>query len=118
MPAAKNPTSAGKNEGKDGVTSIGAALMDNPVTARLADEAKAYLQAKGSDLFSQVGDRLGAVTDQLEHGDLISPALKEGVQRLASGDSPLKAVAGSALVGVKEKVAGMFGGGKGKGSLK
>src|ERR1700743_3023752 len=118
MSAAKNKEAT--DQVKDSpVTSIGAALKDNPLTARLADEAKAYLKAKGSDLIGQAGERLTSVTDQLEQGDLISPALKEGVQRLARGDSPLKAAAGSALAGVKDKVTGMFGGkGKGKGSLK
>jgi uncharacterized membrane protein len=114
MSAAKNKEAT--DQVKDSsVTSIGAALKDNPLTARLADEAKAYLKAKGSDLIGQAGERLTSVTDQLEQGDLISPALKEGVQRLARGDSPLKAAAGSALAGVKDKVTGMFGGGKGKG---
>lgn len=117
MSAAKNKEAT--DQVKDSsVTSIGAALKDNPLTARLADEAKAYLKAKGSDLIGQAGERLTSVTDQLEQGDLISPALKEGVQRLARGDSPLKAAAGSALAGVKDKVTGMFGGGKGKGKGK
>ncbi|HEX3590330.1 MAG TPA: SRPBCC family protein [Pseudonocardiaceae bacterium] len=110
--------SAANNKATDQVTSIGAALKDNPLTARLADEAKAYLRAKGNDLIGQVGERLESVTDQLEQGDLISPALKEGVQRLARGDSPVKAAAGSAVAGVKDKVTSMFGGSKGKGSLK
>ena len=103
------------------VTSVGSALKDNPVTSRLADEAKAYLQAKGHDLVGKVGERVESVTDQLEQGDLVSPALREGVQRLAQGDSPVKALAGSALTGVKDKAKNMFGGrggGRGGGRLK
>lgn len=103
------------------LNSVGGALKDNPVTTRLADEAKAYMQAKGNDLVGKVGERLGSVTDQLEQGKLISPALKEGVQRLAGGDSPVKAIAGSAVAGVKDKAKNMFGGkggGGGGGRLK
>ncbi|HEX5115302.1 MAG TPA: SRPBCC family protein [Pseudonocardiaceae bacterium] len=116
MSAAKNEATSKLKDSP--VSSIGTALKDNAITARLADEAKAYLQAKGNDLIGQVGERLESVTDQLEQGELISPALKEGVQRLARGDSPLKAAAGSAVAGLKDKVTGMFGGSKGKGSLK
>lgn len=97
------------------LNSVGTAVKDNPITSRLADEAKAYLQAKGNDLVGKVGERVESVTDQLEQGDLVSPALKEGVQRLAKGDSPVKAIAGSALSGVKDKAKNMFGGGGGKG---
>lgn len=103
------------------VASVGSALKDNPVTSRLADEAKAYLQAKGNDLVGKVGERVESVTDQLEQGELVGPALKEGVQRLARGDSPVKALAGSAMAGVKDKAKNMFGGkggGRGRGKLK
>jgi len=103
-----------KERPKSTVSAIGTALMDNPVTARLAEEAKAYLEAKGKDLVGQVGDRLGSVTDRLEQGDLLGPGLTEGVKRLAQGDSPLKAVTGSAMAAMKDKVTGMFGGGKNK----
>ncbi len=98
---------AKQQERKSPVSMIGSALKDNPATARLAEEAKGYLQAKGKDL-------VGQVTDRLEQGDLLGPGLTEGVKRLARGDSPLKAVAGSAMAEVKDKVTNMFGRGKGK----
>ncbi|HEX3593129.1 MAG TPA: SRPBCC family protein [Pseudonocardiaceae bacterium] len=103
------------------LSTVGSALKDNPATARLADEAKSFLQAKGQEMIGKVGERVESVTDQLETGELLSPALKEGVQRLARGDSPTKVMAGTAMTGVKDKVKNMFGGGgggKGRGRLK
>jgi uncharacterized membrane protein len=100
---------------KKAVTSVGTLLQDNPIAARLADEAKSYLKAKGSDLVGRAGQRLESVTDQLEQGELISPMLKEGVQRLAGGDSPARVAVGTAMTGLKDKVKNMFGGGGGKG---
>jgi len=93
------------------MSALGSAVKDSPVAGRLADEAKSYLQARGKHLTDQLGERIESATDKLDNGELFSPAVKEGVQRLASGDSPLKAVAGSAVAGVKDKVSGLFGGG-------
>jgi Polyketide cyclase / dehydrase and lipid transport len=97
------------------VSTLSTAVKDSPVANRLAEEAKSYLKAKGGDIVGQVGERIESVTERLGDGDLLSPGLTEGVKRLASGDSPIKAVAGSAMAGVKDKVSGMFGGGGGSG---
>lgn len=99
-----------KGQARNTLMSIGSAVKDSPATARLADEAKSYLRAKGDNLLGQVGDRIESVTDQLEQGELGS-GLADGVRRIAQGDSPVKALAGSALSGVKDKVTNMFGGG-------
>ena len=99
-----------KGQARNTLISIGSAVKDSPAAARLADEARSYLRAKGDNLLGQVGDRIEAVTDQLEQGDLGS-GLADGVRRIAQGDSPVKALAGSALSGVKDKVTSMFGGG-------
>jgi uncharacterized membrane protein len=93
--------------------SVGTAIKDSPVTSRLADEAKAYLRAKGTNMLGQVGHQVESGIGRLESGELLSPGLKEGVQRLARGDSPAKAAAGAAFAGVKDKVKNMFGGGGG-----
>lgn len=99
-----------KGQARNTLISIGSAVKDSPAAARLADEARSYLRAKGDNLLGQVGDRIEAVTGQLEQGDLGS-GLADGVRRIAQGDSPVKALAGSALSGVKDKVTSMFGGG-------
>jgi uncharacterized membrane protein len=102
-----------KGQTRDTLISVGSALKDSSAADRLAAEAKGYLQAKGINMLGQVGDRLESLTGQLESGELLGPGLTEGVQRLARGDSPIKAIAGSALAGVKDKVTNMFGGGGG-----
>lgn len=99
-----------KGQARNTLMSLGSAVKDSPAAARLADEAKSYVRAKGNNLLGQVGDRIESVTDHLEQGDLGS-GLADGVRRIAQGDSPVKALAGSALSGVKDKVTNMFGGG-------
>lgn len=106
-----------KGQARNTLMSIGSALKESPAAGRLADEAKSYLRAKGEHMVSQMGDRMVSVTDRLEQGDLGS-GLREGVQRLAKGDSPVKAVAGGAMAGLKDRITNMFGGKGGSGGNK
>lgn len=106
-----------RGQTRNALLSVGSALRDSPAAGRLADEAKAYLQARGTHLLGRVGDRLESATEQLDSGNPLGPALSDGLRRLAGGQSPVRAIAGSALSGVKDKVTNMFGGGGGsKGS--
>ncbi|MBT2405260.1 MULTISPECIES: SRPBCC family protein [unclassified Streptomyces] len=85
---------------------------------RLLDEAAAYLSMQADQLADKAVDKVGDVTDRLydvaENGGQL-PGLGG---RLLKGDSPVKAVLGQTLDGLKDTVkdagAGLLGG-KGKG---
>jgi uncharacterized membrane protein len=85
------------------------------------------LKAEGSGLLDALADRatsavreqvesaVGRLTDYVE-GDA-GPGLVAavtGAKNLGEGKGPIRSMAGAGFAGVKEKVKGMFGGGKGK----
>ncbi|MGW7329306.1 SRPBCC family protein [Streptomyces sp. NPDC054840] len=85
---------------------------------KLLKELSGYLSAQADQLADKATDKLSDVTGQLydvadNKGSLSDVAGIGG--RLLQGDSPLKAIAGQKLGDLKDKVTGMFGGGKGRG---
>ncbi|OAA23359.1 polyketide cyclase / dehydrase family protein [Frankia sp. EI5c] len=91
-------------------------LLHSPATKKLADQAGELAKAGGSRLIGRVGERLTSGTEKLnglsDSGGKIS-SLAEGAGRLAEGQSPLKATAGTLLSNVKDKVKGVLGAAKG-----
>ncbi|MEU6487237.1 SRPBCC family protein [Streptomyces sp. NPDC046887] len=88
---------------------------------RLKDELRQYLEAKAERAVGSLGGRLGEATRRLGDPDSslgsVAGALGKGGQALAEGKSPQRAVASAAFSHVKDtvkdKVSGLFGGGKG-----
>ncbi|MEK9521611.1 SRPBCC family protein [Streptomyces sp. NPDC087908] len=85
---------------------------------RLFGELGEFLSAQTGQLADKATDKLGDVTDQLNDVAENGGKLTDIGGRLLQGDSPVKAVAGQALSGLKDKVtdtaSNLFGGGKGK----
>lgn len=94
-------------------------LMQNPATKKLVDQAGGLAKAQGGRLASRVGEKLTSGTEKLngvsDSGGQIS-TLAQGAGRLAEGQSPLRAAAGTLLLKVKDRVQGALAkGGKGGG---
>jgi Polyketide cyclase / dehydrase and lipid transport len=90
---------------------------------RLRGEAgglfEALAQRATSSMREKIEGTTGRLTDYAEgEGGPGLMAAVTGGRKLAEGKSPLRAMFGAGFAGVKEKVAGMFGGGKGKGGGK
>ncbi|MFF5923734.1 SRPBCC family protein [Streptomyces flavochromogenes] len=85
---------------------------------RLLSELGGFLTAQTGQLADKASDKLGDVTDQLNDVAENGGKLTDIGGRLLKGDSPVKAVAGQALGGLKDKVtdaaSNLFGKGKGK----
>ncbi|WP_055602147.1 SRPBCC family protein [Streptomyces aureus] len=85
---------------------------------RLLSELGGFLSAQTGQLADKASDKLGDVTDQLNDVAENGGKLTDIGGRLLKGDSPLKAVAGQAFGGLKDKVtdaaSNLFGSGKGK----
>jgi uncharacterized membrane protein len=95
----------------------------NGVMDRLKGEARSLVGALGDRAVASVRDKVqgttGRLTDYAEGGG--GPGLMAamtGARNLAEGKSPLRSMLGAGMAGVKEKVKGLFGGGKGGGSKK
>jgi uncharacterized membrane protein len=95
----------------------------NGVMDRLKDEARSLAGALGDRAVASVRGKVegttGRLTDYAEGGG--GPGLMAamtGARNLAEGRSPLRSMLGAGMAGVKEKVKGLFGGGKGGGSKK
>jgi uncharacterized membrane protein len=91
---------------------------DGPV-ARLKTEAGSLVEAltnrAASSLMQKVEGATGRLADYVE-GDA-GPGLiaaVTGAKNMAEGKGPLRSMLGAGFAGAKEKVAGLFGGGKGK----
>src|SRR4051794_42570 len=89
-------------------------LSNNPAVRSLGQAARDYAKARGSDAARKVGDRLSGATESLtetsENGGFKASAVGEAAKRVAQGDNPVKAAVGGVATGVKDKVAGLFGG--------
>ncbi|MEV7730147.1 SRPBCC family protein [Streptomyces sp. NPDC087917] len=86
---------------------------------QLLEELTSFLGAQAGQLADKASDKLGEVTDQLQDVADGSGKLSDvaGIgERLLQGDSPLKAMAGQGLSGIKDKVtdaaSNLFGKGK------
>jgi uncharacterized membrane protein len=100
-------------------------LAEELPTQRLAQEAKSLLQAFAEKVLASVGEKVSDKVNEVSQGllekaesaDGGGPGVKaaiSGVKALNEGKGPLRAVLGAAGTGIKEKVKGFFGGGKGK----
>jgi polyketide cyclase/dehydrase/lipid transport protein len=90
---------------------------------RLRGEAGGLFEALAQRATSSMRERIegttGRLTDYAEgDGGPGLMAAVTGARNLAEGKSPLRSALGAGFAGVKEKVAGIFGGGKGKGGGK
>ncbi|MEE1814447.1 SRPBCC family protein [Streptomyces sp. SP18ES09] len=85
---------------------------------RLFGELGEFLTAQTGQLADKATDKLGDVTDQLSDVAENGGSLTDIGGRLLQGDSPIKAVVGQSLGGLKDKVtetaSNLFGGAKGK----
>ncbi|MET7758137.1 SRPBCC family protein [Streptomyces sp. NPDC005389] len=85
---------------------------------RLFSELGGFLSAQTGQLAEKATDKLGDVTDQLYDVADNGGKLTDIGGRLLKGDSPIKAVVGQSLGGLKDKVtetaSNLFGSGKGK----
>jgi uncharacterized membrane protein len=107
----------------------GADLADELPMQRLVQEVKSLLEAFAERMLSAVGDKVTDKVDDLSHGLLEKveseggggPGVKaavSGVKALAEGKSPVRAVLGAGMTGLKEGVKKLFRGGGGKKKLK
>ncbi|MCZ0983369.1 SRPBCC family protein [Streptomyces diastatochromogenes] len=85
---------------------------------RLLGELGEFLTAQTGQLAEKATDKLGDVTDQLYDVAENGGKLTDIGGRILQGDSPVKAMVGSSLGSLKDKVtdaaSNLFGGGKGK----
>ncbi|MER7008165.1 SRPBCC family protein [Dactylosporangium sp. NPDC000555] len=108
---------ASKADGRLG-TGIG-----QKVTELLLDELRNLASAAGERVLASVGDKVGSVTERLTEyaqgsGNTGLVAAVTGAKKMAEGRSPASALFSGGLAGIKEKVKGLFGRGKGKGANK
>lgn len=110
-----NDTGNGRSGG-GGLTDV---LKNNPAVSRLGDAAKDYARARGSDAVQKIAGKVSDVTDSMnqsgDNGGFKGAAVSGAIKRVSEGDSPVKAALGGVGTGIKEKVKGAFGGGKGGG---
>ncbi|MGW0231280.1 SRPBCC family protein [Actinopolymorpha singaporensis] len=92
----------------------------NPATQRLFEAAQGFAAAKAEKVLGKVGDKVSGATKNLtgiaEGDDDGGGMVGEMVKETLSGSSPGKAAAKAGVQGLKEKVKGIFGRGKGKSS--
>ena len=120
---------------ESGPKGLAGAIRGNPATERLLDEAKKLARAEGARLVGQMGERVSSAAGRLggiagggkegaaggKEGGGQATGLLGGLQRLAQGESPGKAMMGTAAASAKEKIKGLFKRGKkggGEGPLK
>ncbi|MGY1770077.1 SRPBCC family protein [Blastococcus sp. SYSU D00813] len=98
------------------------ALKNNPAVSQLGDAAKEYARARGADAAKKIGGKLtgvtGSLTDKAEGGGFKAAAVTKAVQKVAEGESPVKAAFSGVGAGIKEKVKSAFGKGGGGGGNK
>ncbi|MGY1741444.1 MULTISPECIES: SRPBCC family protein [unclassified Blastococcus] len=97
-------------------------LRNNPAVHQLGEAAKDYARARGADAVKKVGGKLtgvtGSLTDKAEGGGFKSAAVSKAVEKVAQGESPVKAAFSGVGAGIKEKVKSAFGKSGGGGNKK
>ncbi|MEV6931791.1 SRPBCC family protein [Dactylosporangium sp. NPDC051485] len=83
------------------------------------DELQVLAKAAGRSAIDAAGRRVGSLTDRLTDyasgsGSPGLSAAAAGAKQIAEGKSPARAALSGGWAGLKEKVKGIFGGGKGK----
>src|SRR3954452_21142811 len=82
--------------------------------SQLGDAAKGYAVARGQDAAKRIGEKVSGVTGNLNEtadgGGFKAAAAGGAVQRLVSGESPVKAALGGVGSGLKGEGVGGFGG--------
>jgi uncharacterized membrane protein len=111
-----------EQEQQQGGGGLVGALKNNPAVSQLGQAARDYAKARGQDAAKKVGDKLtgvtGSLTDKAEGGGFKSTAVSKAVEKVAQGESPLKASLSGVGEGIKEKVKSAFGKGGGGGGKK
>ncbi|WP_432969275.1 SRPBCC family protein [Dactylosporangium sp. CA-233914] len=102
-----------------GQTSRVAGGIGEKIVALLMKELRELASAAGHRALDMAGQKVGSLTDRLTEyasgqGDAGLEAAAAGAQQIAEGKSPARAALSGGLAGLKEKVKGLFGGGKGK----
>ncbi|MFG2041824.1 SRPBCC family protein [Dactylosporangium sp. NPDC048998] len=104
--------------------SSGAATgVGGKITELLLQELRNLASAAGERVLASLGDKVGSVTERLTEyaegsGSTGLVAAVTGAKKMAEGRSPTSAMVSGGLAGIKEKIKGLFGGGKGKGANK
>jgi uncharacterized membrane protein len=93
------------------MSQLGEAAKNNPAVDRLREEATGYLAARGRDLAQNLGGRLEETTGRLQDAADNGGVLGKTANRMAKGDSPVKAATAGLAGGLKDKVQSAFGGG-------
>ncbi|MGC5615127.1 SRPBCC family protein [Georgenia sp. Z1491] len=83
----------------------------------LKQQAIEFAKTAGRKALSSAGDRVDDLVDRFEgSGGSAGEAAKAGAEKIAEGESPAKAALSAAGTGIKDKIAGAFGGGSSGGS--
>ncbi|MDT0382086.1 SRPBCC family protein [Streptomyces sp. DSM 42041] len=101
----------------DSLTKMKDEVTGSPAADRLKEELQSYLQARAQHAVSGLGQKLGDTVTRLGDptaGGGLLGSLGKGGKALAEGDSPAKAAFAVGKDAVKEKIKGVFGGGRGK----
>jgi uncharacterized membrane protein len=107
-------TGDGSGGGKGMLGSLAESVKSSSAVQALGDQAKGYLQAKGTDM---VGSLTGRLEDAGNNGGLFTKSSKGDKDEESSEDqdSSEGKEKGGLLSGAKDKIKSMFGGGKSKG---
>lgn len=96
----------------------GGSTKERSPKEELGQEFQHLLSALTGRMLSGASDRVGGLTDKLsslgEGGGSATKAISKAGEKSAEGKSPLTAGLAAAGEGIKDKVKGVFGGGKGK----
>ena len=94
-------------------------LLDSLPLDELKNNVTDYVSAWGEQTITGLGDKVSGFIEQLGSGEgSMGKAAAKGAEKLAEGDSPLKAGLSGAATGVKEQVKDVFTGGSSGGGKK
>lgn len=105
-----------KNTESTGASSFGEIFKSLPLDD-LKQNFTDYISAWSDKAIGGMGDKVSGLIENMGAGDggsgAMGQAAQEGAQKLAEGESPVKAGLSGAATGAKEKVKETFGGGSG-----